>query len=273
MSKAFIRGLWGIYEHEGRRFFKRRTKLDNDFKLIRLNKNAPKHITYVFGKDNYKYLIDQGFEARLVDKRPIVWDMNKEQFRHKLEVLHQGMQEFDEIVFLDWDCTACRPLPRTFWKQLRKKASIQAVLRRYHKIKAPWRKTDRRKFPEASFVYVNDPQVTIDLNNLWEKMGRPWSEEKVMAKYIDGLMENPSEEWLNKYWNAFEPHFATWGNAKVPSPQALDTGYYFVHINYKVVARLLNRAAGNSDQLTKLIAGLPAVRSAKIQKKKGKKSV
>ena len=92
MKSAFIRGLWGIYEHQDRRFYKRRTKLDKDMEMVRLNENAEKHITYVFGKDNYKYLLDNGFEARLIDKRPIVWDMDKEQFRHKLEVLHQGMQ-------------------------------------------------------------------------------------------------------------------------------------------------------------------------------------
>jgi len=252
-KRAFIRGLWGIYDHKGRRYYQRRVKLDNDIKIIKLNKNAPHHITYVFGEDNYKYLADRGFAVRLVDKRPIVWDMDKEQFRHKLEVLHQGMQEFDEIAFLDWDCTACKPLPLNFWDRLREKESIQAVLRQYHKKKARWRKTDQRKFPEASFVYINDPSVTVGLNNLWEEMGRPWSEEKVIAKYIDNIIGEAEENWLETYWSRFEPFFATRGNDKAPSPSALENGYLFIHINYKIVAELLRRSDGKSDVLTKLL--------------------
>jgi len=259
VKRSFIRGLWGIYEHNNRRFFKRRTKLDNDFRMVKLNKNAPEHITYVFGEDNYKYLVDKGFKARLVDKRPIVWDMDKEQFRHKLEVLHQGMQEFDEIAFLDWDCTACRPIPSNFWDRLREKASIQAVLRQYRKKKLSWRLSDQRKLPEASFVYINDPDVTVGLNNLWEEMGRPWSEERVMGKYIDNLIGDTDGDWLDKYWETFEPFFATWGNAKVPSPSAKKNGYFFVHINHKVVSRLLKQSNNNSDELTNLLTQLPFV--------------
>ena len=43
IKRAFIRGLWGIYDHKGRRYYMRRVKLDNDMKMIKLNKNAQKH--------------------------------------------------------------------------------------------------------------------------------------------------------------------------------------------------------------------------------------
>jgi hypothetical protein len=112
--------------------------------------------------------------------------MDNEQFRHKLEVLHQGMQEFDEVVFLDWDCTECRPLPGNFWERLAEKSEIQAVLRQYRRKKVMWRKEHQRKLPEASFVYINNKETTKGLNKLWEEMGRPWSEELAfwwMAKY------------------------------------------------------------------------------------------
>jgi hypothetical protein len=251
MKSAFIRGLWGVYEHQDRRFYKRRTKLDKDMEMVRLNQNSEKHITYVFGKDNYKYLVDNGFEARLVDKRPIVWDMDKEQFRHKLEVLHQGMQEFDEIVFLDWDCTEAKPLPDDFWEKLRAKAKIQAVLRMYRRRKIFWRGTDHRKMPEASFVYINEKSVTSELNELWETMGRPWSEEIVIAKYMDNL----SGGWqgLEHYYENYEPFFATWGSCKIPSPQALEEGYQYLHINEQAVSKVLKKANGNSKRLTELL--------------------
>ena len=247
-----MRGLWGIYDHEGRRFYQRRAKQDNDVKMIKLNENAATHITYVFGKDNAKYLEDQGFETRLIDKRPIVWDMDTEQFRHKLEVLHQGLQEFDEIVFLDWDCTECKPLPDDFWERLEKKDTIQAVLRQYKHIKTRWRNIDRRKMPEASFVYIRDKHVGKDLNELWEKMGRPWSEELVIAKYIDTI--NGGWKGLDHYWEHNNPFFATWGNCKVPSPEALEYGYQYVHINEKVVRNVLRRSKGDSKTLTKALS-------------------
>ena len=251
MKRAFIRGLWGIYEHDERRFYKRRLKLDNDMKMVKLNKNSKNHITYVFGEDNYKYLIDQGFEARLVDKRPIVWDMDNEQFRHKLEVLHQGMQEFDEIAFLDWDCTECRPLPDNFWERLGEKAEIQAVLRQYRRRKISWRSEHIRKMPEASFVYINNKETTVGLNKLWEEMGRPWSEELVIAKYMDNL----SGGWqsLEYYWDNYEPFFSTYGNCKAPSPSAKEEGYQYIHINEDVVGEVLKEAEGDSDKLTEIL--------------------
>jgi len=251
VKRAFIRGLWGIYDHKGRRYYKRRAKQDGDIKMISLNKNAQKHITYVFGSDNYKFLTDKGFEARLIDKRPIVWDMDKEQFRHKLEVLYQGLQEFDEIVFLDWDCTECRPLPPDFWERLAQKDPIQGVLRMYHKKKAYWRDSDHRKIPEASFVYIREKEIGKELNDLWEKMNRPWSEEVVIAKYIDD--RNGGWHGLKYYWDHNNPFFATWGNCKVPSPEALEYGYQYIHINGKVVGNVLKRAKGDSDKLTNLL--------------------
>lgn len=254
LNRAFIRGLWGIYEHGGRRFYTRRVKLDNDIKMIGLNQNAQKHITYVFGEDNYKYLTDNGFDARLIDKRPIVWNMDQEQFRHKLEVLYQGLQEFDEIVFLDWDCTECQPLPSNFWEKLAEKDSIQAVLRHYHKRKAVWRNSDCRKIPEASFVYIREKKIGQELNDLWEKMDKPWSEEVVIAKYIDD--KNGGWQGLEHYWKHNNPFFATWGKNKIPSPEALTYGYQYVHINNKVVSSLLKQAEGNSQKLTDLITKL-----------------
>jgi len=254
IKRGFIRGLWGIYEHEGRRYYKRRTKLDNDMKMIKLNKNAQEHVTYVFGEDNYKFLVDQGFDARLIDKRPVVWNMEKEQFRHKLEVLYQGLQEFDEIVFLDWDCTECKPLPPDFWERLAGKEPIQAVLRIYHKRKATWRDSNTRTIPEASFVYIREKKIGQELNDLWEKMHRPWSEEVVLAKYIDKMHDG----WhgIEHYWEHNDPFFATWGNCKSPSPSASEYGYQYIHINGKVVSSLLKKANGDSQKLTEEITKL-----------------
>jgi hypothetical protein len=254
-KRAFVRGLWGIYDDQGRKSYQRRQKLDNDIRMVKLNKHAPHHITYVFGKDNQRYLEERGMETRLVDDRPIIWDMDNEQFRHKLEVLYQALQEFDEIVFLDWDCTECKPIPPDFWSRLAEKEPIQAVLRQYHRKKAYWRSIDARKIPEASFVYIRDKQIGADLNKTWEEMGRPWSEEIVMAKYMDERLGG--WQGLDHYWEHYNPFFCTYGNCKIPPPDAQEYGYQYIHINKKVVAWLLRASKGDSHRITKLITKVP----------------
>ena len=59
MKSSFIRALWGIYDHQGRRLYMRRTKIDYDIKVLMHNKfNAP-FVSYIFGEDNYKYLTQE----------------------------------------------------------------------------------------------------------------------------------------------------------------------------------------------------------------------
>jgi len=230
-NRSFVRGLWGVYDNT-RRFFKRRSKMDDDINMVQRNRYEKSFVTYVFGDDNYKYLVDQGFKCKLVDKKPILWDMNTQQFRHKLEILKQGMQDFNEIVFLDWDCMPIKEIPKDFWDVLGKKAPLQAILRMYHRRKATWRKTDQRKIPCASFVYVGDKQIANDLTDLWEKMKKPWSEEVVLGKYMD----NSIGGWqgLDKYWELFEPDFFVLRQGKVFSKELLSSKFHcFDHFSMK----------------------------------------
>ena len=120
MKSSFIRGLWGIYDNT-KKCFERRKKIDNDIKIVLSNPYTKDFMTYVFGEDNYKYLVDKGLKCKLIDKKPIVWDMEKEQFRHKLEIFKCGMEDFDEIVFLDWDCLPVKEINKNFWETLRNK--------------------------------------------------------------------------------------------------------------------------------------------------------
>ena len=205
MKSAFIRTLWGIYDHQGRKLYKRRTKIDNDILLVKQNKFQTPFRTYVFGEDNFKYLEDEGFDVKLVDKRPIVWDMDTQAFRHKLEAFKCGLEDYNEIVFLDWDCIQIKETPENFWETLRKKEKIQAILRMYKRKKLGWRTEDQRKIPCASFVYINGKQTSLDLIKAWEDIGCTWSEERAIAKYTDDL----SGGWKNVdyYLSRFEPDF------------------------------------------------------------------
>lgn len=232
--KAFVRTLWGIHDHKGRRYYKRRSKIDSDIRFLLHNKYDPHFVTYVFGTDNYKYLTDQGFECVLVDKRPIIWDMDKEQFRHKLEAFKCGMEEHNQIVFLDWDCLPVKRIPHNFWKTLKSKGDFQAILRMYHRTKAQWRRKDRRKIPCASFVYFGDEQVPKDLIQMWENCRRPWSEEVVMARYMDKI----SGGWqgTDYYWDHYEPDFFVLGEGRAFTPEQLKTkNCVFRHFNSKAI--------------------------------------
>jgi len=238
MKRGFIRGLWGIHDHQGRRLYKRRSKIDNDIKVLKANPWNEPFTAYVFGEDNYKFLVDEGFNAKLVDKRPIVWDIDTEQFRHKLEVLYQGMQEFDEVVFLDWDTYPIKRLPEDFWEVLSKKQPLQAILRSYKRRKAKWRTENLKMIPCASFVYCREKKVAEDLLQLWEDMGRPWSEERVIAKYTDDLLGG--WQGMEEYWNNFEPDFFYLDECKVFSKeQYASKNRCFKHLNKKQVHRRL----------------------------------
>jgi len=243
MKSGFVRALWGIYDHQGRRFYKRRTKHDKDIKFLKMNPYKHDFTTYVFGEDNYKYVLDQGFNARLLDKRPIVWDMDKEQFRHKLEVFDKALEDFDEIVFLDWDTLPVTNIPENFWEVLHEKDAFQATLIQYRRKKAYWRKrTDTRKLTSASFVYCRDKTITSGFIKMWENIGRPWSEELAMSKYIDSI--NGGWKDLDFYWDHHEPYWFAlpkkyW--AHDPDKIRNEKKRIFHHFDSNEINRLLNR--------------------------------
>lgn len=240
MTRSVIRALWGIYEHNDRRMYKRRGTQDANIKLVKMNRTSLPFCCYTFGEDNHKFLLDKGINSRLVDKRPIVWDMDNEQFRHKLEVLKCGLNDFDEVIFMDWDCMAIRPFTHTMWDTVSKGNDIQAILRMYKRRKATWRISHQRAIPEASWVYLRGKKVGDDLINQWEKMNRPCSEELVMAKYMD----ERAGGWqgLEHYWKCYEPPYFVWANTRICSPNLFKQKPIFAHFSPNVVRRLLKRA-------------------------------
>lgn len=221
MSRGFVRGLWGIFDT--RRHFDHRKKLDNDFIHLKQNEFEQPFTAFVWGEDNYKQLCDHGFNCELVDKKPIVWDMEKRQFRHKIEIWRLGLQIYDEIVHLDWDTQLTEPLPEDFWDRLHEKQPIQAILRMYHRSKAKrWRTVDKRKVPCGSWVYIGEKRIGDELVDKWTEMGQPWSEEEVLAKYTDDWVGG----WkgVQTYWDHFEPpFFKLGGNCGIYDEELINT--------------------------------------------------
>lgn len=242
MGKRFIRGLWGVVGDERGKLYKRRTKISNDIELIKCSKYQQPFTTFVFGENNYRFLMDNGFDCVLIDKKPIIWDMEKEQFRHKLEVFKRGSEMFDEVVFLDWDTYPIQPFPDDFWDNVARKSNIQATLRTYRRKGAYKRKNHNNKLPCASFVYLKDENTASDIIDVWEKMGRPWSEERAMAFYMDSLMGGDFS--MEKYEELFEPDYF-YLNECQPFKKYFGENYYkdkpriFRHLNKNQVNKIL----------------------------------
>jgi hypothetical protein len=204
MKRSFIRGIFGVKDDD-RRFHKCRNQIDKDIEYCLHNAYDLPFVAYVFGEDNYKQLIDMGVNAVLVDKRPIVWDLDSQMMRHKLEFFKAGMEEFDEVIFLDWDVLPIKKIPDNIWDSLGSKAPLQAILRRYKRNKATWRDADKNIIPCAAFVYIREKSIANGMIDTWRDMGRPWSEEIVLAKYTDDM--DGGWKGMDYYWNRFEADY------------------------------------------------------------------
>lgn len=251
IKKAFVRGIWGVYDIDKTlgRWYSRRTKIDNDIRLAKINSYAPKCKVYVFGEDNCKKIIDMGFDAVMVDKKPFCWDMEKEQYRHKIEVWKCGLQEFDEIVFLDWDCVPCAPIPNDFWDVLGSGEKIRATIFMYKLKRVFFRNNDARKVSSSTFVYMREKETAEELIKVWEKIGRPWQEEIALSKYMDELNGGWKgiDDYRQKYEQPYHTLFYHYGADYIQNVMMKHNIFY--HLNCHKVMSLLGD--GNPDNIKK----------------------
>jgi hypothetical protein len=244
----YILGIWGQYEYsEFAKTSKRcfyasgsRTKIESDIALTKLSPFTPKNITvYCFGEDNLNYLEDQGFNCKLIEKKPYIWDMEREWWRHKIEIIKCGLDEKLPLIYLDWDCIAIRKIPDNIWEVLSKKAIIQTPLKIYRQPRAYWRSADRRTIVEGCFMYFRE-NVANDIIKAWDELADKYLDETVVAKYIDEI--NGGWKGEKDYCEKYEPSFQIPGAHRTQSKN-LDPYIFFQHIKYKFVAgtlKLLN---------------------------------
>lgn len=208
-----VRCIWGLH-NDNVKSFSRRSKIDKDIYFLQNTKYNLPFITYVFGKNNYDYIKSLNLECVKISNDPFLWDMNTQQYRHKLEIFKRAVEDHGEIIFLDWDTIQIKPLPFDFWSNMKSKGSLQASLRQYVRPKATWRSKDRRKIPCASFVYINNQSVSLDLIKMWEKEKMQFSEEVILAKYTDNLHGGWKD--IDFYWEKFEPNYFAIGEQHYP---------------------------------------------------------
>jgi hypothetical protein len=199
-----------------------------DILKIKENPFSTPFIVYVFGKDNFNCLSDMGFNCSLIQDDPIIYDMEKQMWRHKLDVFKAASEDFDEFVYLDWDCKPTAAFPVNFWEELGKKAPIQANLLLYRTKRCLWRKKEQRKTCNGGFVYIRDKsipdQIIKNYNEFCEWVAKQrversargldlrfrekaliFDDEPAISKYTDDYIGG--WQGANKYWELFEPYF------------------------------------------------------------------
>jgi len=232
MKRAFVRGIWGVIKPDKKQI-DRRKMVSNDIKnIVKKNKFSEPFITYVYGQENYDQLTGIGLECILIDKEPYYDNWYKRFYRHKLEIFKIAMEDYDEIVFLDWDCLPTKKLPDNFWKVLGKKESIQANLTQYKRAKCFWRKKEPRKIPNSGFVYMRDKTIPQKIIDIWEDFPAGYKDLSSSEPPIAKLTDDMTDGWKGKelYWDLFEPEFCNLnGGSPFPRERLEEKNSCFIH--------------------------------------------
>jgi hypothetical protein len=223
MSRAFVRGVWGNFSG-GDINSPRPAKMLKD--VLSESKENVKYpidfITYVMGKDNETYLKDLGFKTKLICNNSTIWDMKTELYRHKLEIINEASKDYDEIVYLDWDCKLIKPYDDKIWDILNNGEVCQANLFLYRTKKCLWRTEDIRKTCNGGFIYVRGKNISNKFIENWNGFKKEinkrvlenksirfrefsllFDDEPAISKYIDDYCGG----WkgVDIYWEQFEP--------------------------------------------------------------------
>jgi len=167
-KRSFIHGVFGdLFNPDGTL-----TVLNKEIKLNLSNKYQVDYIAYVFGIENEKYLKDLGVKTKLLDIKKWGWDKETELFRHKLEFYKAGMEDFDEIVYLDWDVLQLKPLTSNYWENLYKKEKIQGHIHRRRQGTCPWRKYKfwKNRLINAGILALRDNNLPNLFIQTWNKI-------------------------------------------------------------------------------------------------------
>ena len=209
----------------------------NDVSLSKLSPYSPKNITvYCFGEENFKYISDQGFECKLIEKHPYIWNMETEWWRHKIEVIKCGLDDGVPAIYLDWDCIATKKIPDDIWDKLSQKSFIQSHLKIYRQPRAYWRPVNKKFIVEGCFMYFGK-NVANDIIKIWDKSSDKYLDETVVAKYIDEI--NGGWKGEKDYCSKYEPYFQIPGAHRFHSSNR-DPYIFFMHIKVKYVGGTLN---------------------------------
>lgn len=226
----FIRGLWG------------------DFNELTSSPTYNETV-YVWGEDNHQKLKEKGFDCILISKDDRVYVNEDEKFRHKLDCLKYGVDDFGRVIFLDWDVKLVKPIDEKFYTYFND-SDFMLPTYSYPKeflelhnfftgyqgkwvntqisemIKCGWELNNNIVLPNAGFMYCsnkNIPQRLIDISR--EMKLKTLVEEFATFYYVNCSLE----EYINKY----EP--------SVIFGREVDNVFYLGPINRKTEEHLHDR--------------------------------
>ena len=210
--RSFVRAFWGeIGGNPITNLWFERVKKDIK-SIISNNVNDP-FITYVMGTENFNMLSDMGVKCTMISKDKFIWNNVKRFYMNKIECIKMALEDFDEIVYLDWDCVQLKPLPQDFWQEFSKKKEIQCPIYKCPRQVVSWRtgRINRKILAGGCFVYIRNKNIInrileIEKN---EEIGAKWTDETYWTKYIDenigGVFDYATEKGLKAYAEKYEP--------------------------------------------------------------------
>jgi hypothetical protein len=255
----FIRSFWGDLDN-----FNQRHKNE----IIHVSKKSKlNEVVFVWGLVNYEFIKSLGFECILMSKmateygEDYLYDSDKYML-HKLVSIKLGIELFDKVIFLDWDCHQLKPIDNTFYDLINERdGNIQMPLYTYPKnysqiVLNEWKDIPSKEkeyvlkqqhylekynyswensfvTPNAGFIYCSDSNVIDELIliNETQKIGIA-SEEMSFVEYTKMFCTN-----LEDYIKRFEPlvcngKFETHFNQKDLNKfitQIIKKDLYFIH--------------------------------------------
>lgn len=121
--------------------------MDNHYakQIQRAKQDNLNEIVYVLGKENYKFIKNLGYNAVLVSEDNYNKDLSSnhtfidfKNLNHKLWLFEKALQEYNEIIFLDWDCRLIKPLDENFYNLVKNGGELQVPLYIYPENSLDW---------------------------------------------------------------------------------------------------------------------------------------
>jgi hypothetical protein len=179
-------------------------------------------VVYVWGQENQDKLVSRGFECVLVSEEKIQYPNHLDKFKHKLDALKYGVNDFGRVIFLDWDVTMVKPIDDKFYTYFYGKEFMMPTYSYpveymdmsdfyYDLIANEWVKSqifDMNMFgwkmdnniilPNAGFIYCDGIDVINKLINITDK----WELKTLIEEFAAFIYSNSS---LDDYILNYEP--------------------------------------------------------------------
>lgn len=219
-----IRTLWGRDDHH---FFDNKLKFYHD--ECRLAKEVDdkykvrNQLVIVWDEPNRLLMEELGYPYHYMGESTFNFQTN---FLYKILALKEAMTMFDEVLFLDWDCFAQKPLDWKFYEKLREKGPIQiplyfypdSILKDYHTISpyvnegqhyfnmffynvlriGKWKFGGGLVIPNAGFIYCRDKNFFDHLHKIQIDNGFTSNVEELCALMYFNSSINTADEYLEK---------------------------------------------------------------------------